>query len=82
MKVTGKKDEFLKFVPSTQSNSSKKRIQLLRDDTYNCDVSHPKGRLCVVKEHYQKLGKERYVEAFDSDCKLMYKQKLKNLNNI
>ena len=46
MKVTGKKNEFLKFVPSTQSNGSKKRIQLLRDDTYNCGVSHPLQALC------------------------------------
>ena len=29
------KNEFWKFVHSKQSNGSKKKIQLLRDDTYN-----------------------------------------------
>ena len=50
-----------------KSIDSKKKIQLLRDDAYNCSLSNIKDNLRVLKEHYQKLGKERHVEAFDSD---------------
>ena len=50
------KNEFWKFVYSKQSDGSKKKIQLLRDDTYNCSVSDTKDKLHVLKEHYQKLG--------------------------
>ena len=54
MKVTGKiSRNFWKFVHSKQSNGSKKKIQLLRDDTYNCSVSDTKDKLRVLKEHYQ-----------------------------
>ena len=36
----------------------------------------------MLEEHYQKLGKERDFEAFDSDWKIyMYNQLLKNTNN-
>ena len=52
------KNEFWKFVHSKQSNGSKEKIQLAVSDT--------KDKLRVY-EHYQKLGKERHVEAFDSD---------------
>ena len=57
MKVTGKiRTNFGKLYIQKQSNGSKKKIQLLRDDTYNCSVSDTKDKLCVLKEHYQKLG--------------------------
>ena len=72
-------NEFCKFVHSKQSNGSKKKIQLLRDDTYNCSVSDTKDKLGVLKEHYQKLGKERHVETFDWNIHVQ--TKLKNLNS-
>ena len=76
------KNEFWKFVHSKQSNGSKKKIQLLRDDTYNCSVSDTKDKLRVLKEHYQKLGKERHVEAFDSDWKIHVQTKVKEFQQL
>ena len=76
------KNEFWKFVHSKQSNGSKKKIQLLRDDTYNCSVSDTKDKLRVLKEHYQKLGKERHVEAFDSDWKIHVQTKIKEFEQL
>ena len=35
-------NEFRKFAHSRLSNGSKKKIQLLKDDTYNCSVSNTK----------------------------------------
>ena len=75
------KNEFWKCVHSKQSNGSKK-IQLLRDDTYNCSVSNTKDELRVLKEHYQKLGKERHVEAFDSDWKIRVQTKIKGFEHL
>ena len=49
------KNEFWKFVHSKQSNGSKKKIQLLRDDAYNCSVSNAK--LHVFKRALPKFGK-------------------------
>ena len=77
------KNEFWKFVHSKQSNGSKNKIQLLRDDTYNClSVSDTKDKLRVLKEHYQKLGKERHVEAFDSDWKIHVQTKIKEFEQL
>ena len=42
------KNEFWKFVHSKQSHGSKKKIQLLRDDTYTCSVSDTKDKLMVL----------------------------------
>ena len=43
------KNKFWKFLHSKQSNGSKKKIQLLRDDTYNSSVSDTKDKLRVLK---------------------------------
>ena len=65
--------EFWRFVHSKQSCGSKKKMELLRGDcslNQNCSLSNTKGKLLVLKEHYQKLGKEKHAEAFDSDWKM------------
>ena len=73
IKVTGKMSKYWRFIHLKQSSISNKKIELLGDDTYNCSVVNTK--LHELKEHYQKLGKEKDFEAFESDWKL------KNLNN-
>ena len=52
-----------KFVHSKQSNGSKKKIQLLKDNNYNCSVSDTKDKICVLKEHLLSkiIGEERQV---------------------
>ena len=40
-------------------------------------LSDTKDKLHVLKGHYQKLVKERHVEAFDSDWKIHVQTKLK-----
>ena len=76
------KNEFWKFVHSKQYNGKKKKIQLLRDDTYNCSVSDAKDKLCVLKEHYQKLRKYKgTLKLLIVIGRYMYKQELKDLNS-
>ena len=36
----------------------------------------------MLKEHYQKLGKERHVEAFDSDWKIHVQTKIKEFEQL
>ena len=53
------KNECWKFVHSKQSNGSKKKIQLLRDDTYNCSVSDTKDKLRVLKKTLPKIRQRK-----------------------
>ena len=53
------KNEFWKFVHSKQSNGSKKKIQLLRDDTYNSSVSDTKDKLRVLKRALPKIRQRK-----------------------
>ena len=36
----------------------------------------------MLKEHYQKLGKERHIEAFDSDWKIHVQTKIKKFEQL
>ena len=44
--------------------------------------SDTKDELFVLKEHYQKLGKERHFEAFDSDWKIHVQTKIKEFEQL
>ena len=36
----------------------------------------------MLKEHYQQLGKERHIEAFDSDWKIHVQTKIKEFEQL
>ena len=45
-------------------------VDSLRDDDYKYTVSDTKDSVPGLKERYQRLDKERHVEAFDSNWKV------------
>ena len=53
-----KKSEFWRFVHSRQVSDNKKKIESLRDSN-NKRVSNINDKIHVLKEHYQKLGREK-----------------------
>ena len=61
-----KKSEFWRFVHSRQVSDNKKKIESLRDSN-NKHVSNINDKIHVLKEHYQKLGKEKHVESFENE---------------
>ena len=58
-----KKSEFWRFVHSRQVSDNKKKIGSLKDSN-NKRVSNTNDKIHVLKEHYQKLGREKHVESF------------------
>ena len=54
---------------SRQVFDIKKKIELLRDSN-NKHVSNINDTIHVLKEHYQKLGKEKHVESFENQWKI------------
>ena len=73
-----KKSEFWRFVHSRQVSDNKEKIESLRDSNNKC-VSDINDKLHVLKEHYQKLGREKHVEPFDG--KYMYNQGLESMKD-
>ena len=61
-----KKSEFWRFVHSRQVSDNKKKIESLRDSN-NKHVSNTNDKIHVLKEHYQKLGREKHVESFENE---------------
>ena len=64
-----KKSEFWRFVHSRQVSDNKKIIESLRDGN-NKRVSNINDKIHVLKEHHQKLGREKHVESFENEWKI------------
>ena len=66
MRVIGIRRVNWRFVHSRQVSDNKRKIESLRDSN-NKRVSNINDKIHVLKEHYQKLGREKHVESFENE---------------
>ena len=59
----------------------RKKIQLLRDSN-NKRVSNINDKIHVLKEHYQKLGKEKHVESFENEWKIHLQSRIREYERL
>ena len=76
-----KKSEFWRFVHSKQVSDNKKKIESLRDSN-NKRLSNTNDKIHVLKEHYQKLGKEKNVESFENEWKIHVQSRIREYERL
>ena len=76
-----KKSEFWRFVHSRQVSDNKNKIESLRDSN-NKPVSNTNDKIHVLKEHYQKLGKEKNVESFKNERKIHVQSRIREYERL
>ena len=73
--------KFWRFVNSRQVSDNKKKIESLRDSN-NKRVSNTNDKIHVLKEHYQKLGKEKNVESFENEWKIHVQSRIREFERL
>ena len=58
-----------------------KKIELLRDSN-NRRVSNINDKIHVLKEHYQKLGREKHVESFENEWKIHVQSRIREYERL
>ena len=75
-----KKSEFCRFVHSRQVSDNKKNIESLRDS--NNKHENNIDKIHVLKEHYQKLGREKHVESFENEWKIHVQSRIREYERL
>ena len=66
---------------SRQVSDDKKKIESLRDSN-NKHVSNINDKIHDLKEHYQKLGREKHVESFENEWKIHVQSRIREYERL